>query len=63
MYMTGVLLNEAWKGTGQWIAEYIGKGYAQSILAGGSDQQSHVVARGVADTEDWKKENLHSNLP
>lgn len=56
MYMTGVLLNEAWKGTGQWIAEYIGA-YAQSILAGGSDQQSHVVARGVADTGRLEKGN------
>ncbi len=46
---TGINLNRAWKSDSQWFGEYAGA-YLQALAATGSEEQSHLVARGIADT-------------
>ena len=44
-------LNEAWKPSEQWYADYIGA-FTQQLLTGNPDEASHQFARLVADNRD-----------
>ncbi len=46
---TGINVNRAWKSDNQWFAEYAGA-YLAAFGQTGSEEQSHIVARQVADT-------------
>jgi len=47
----GLRMNEAWKPSEIWYADYIGS-FAQSVLLGGAEQDAHEFARMVADNRD-----------
>ncbi len=45
---TGLLINEAWKPSEDWYADYI-QYYTQTALLGGTEEEAHRFARQVAD--------------
>lgn len=45
---TGLLINEAWKPSEEWYADYI-QFFTQTALLGGSEEEAHRFARLVAD--------------
>ncbi|MDZ7604112.1 MAG: TonB-dependent receptor [Cyclobacteriaceae bacterium] len=47
----GLRMNEAWKPSQDWYADYIGS-FAQSVLLGGAEDDAHEFARMVADNRD-----------
>ncbi len=49
MLFTGINVNRQWKADSQWFGEYAGA-YIQSTLGGMNPENSHKVARTVADT-------------
>jgi outer membrane receptor protein involved in Fe transport len=49
MVFTGININRAWKDDRTWFGQYVGA-YVQSTLAGATDTQAHLTARGAADT-------------
>ena len=49
MQFTGLNVNRAWKSDNTWFGQYAGA-YVQSTLAGQTPENSHIIARGVADT-------------
>ena len=49
MLFTGLNINRVWKDDKTWFGQYAGA-YVQSTLAGQTPENSHLIARGVADT-------------
>ena len=49
MQFTGLNVNRAWKSDNTWFGQYAGA-YVQSTLAGQTPENSHIIARGIADT-------------
>jgi outer membrane receptor protein involved in Fe transport len=49
MQFTGLNINRKWKDDNTWFGQYAGA-YVQSTLAGQTPENSHIIARSVADT-------------
>ncbi len=59
---TGLLMNEAWKPSEQWYADYIAA-FTQNRLLGNPEAESHKFARLVADNRDANGNKLNPGVP